>query len=396
VTESAAETSRGVEVGVMIASSAAGDELRDFASRLAADIEGPLEQASGRDWRFQRGEVVKLEDNENRRGADFVSEASLRLAEGSYDLMLVITDATLVSRQQRIVSGLTSPLTRICVISTRQLRKPGRGPDQALDDEKVRWNAAALALNLIGRVLGAGTRAADTGAMARFRLDSNRAKAETFDKADRIERLADRFIEPEYPTPGAIGALWAHLRAAVSQPLMILKALVHNRAPFLALRLPGFAAAALAPVFLLVFTAEIWDAGLGMSPGTAWSYAAISIAAATIYLSFVQRLFLPRKDGPTIPKHLAVANDVIFATIFLGVLGLFAMLILFSLALEILVFPQGLIATWPTLQDPQVDFYDKLRLAAFISTVGITTGALAGGLQRQVVLRQLALFETAA
>ncbi|HET7316267.1 MAG TPA: hypothetical protein VFI88_02440 [Sphingomicrobium sp.] len=387
---------RPVEVGVMIAASGDGKQLRDFASRLTGDVDEPLEQASGRDWRFQRGELVTLDSDEKRRGADFVSEASLRLAEGSYDVMLVITDATLVSRQERIIAGLTSPLTRICVMSTRQLRKPGRGPDLPLDDEKVRWNAAALALNLIGRVLGADTRAKSKGAMAPFRMDPERARAEAFDKADRIETLADRFIEPEYRTPGPIGELWAHLRAAVTQPLMIFKALVHNRAPFLALRLPGFAAAALAPVFLLVFTAEIWDAGLGMSPTTAWSYAAISIAAATLYLSFVQRLFLPRKDGPAIPKHLAVANDVIFTTIFLGVIGLFAMLILFSLALEILVFPQGLISTWPTLQDPEVNFYDKLRLAAFISTVGITTGALAGGLQRQDVLRQLALFETAA
>ena len=48
--------------------------------------------------------------------------------------------------------------------------------------------------------------------------------------------------------------------------------------------------------------------------------------------------------------------------------------------------------TWPTLEDPLVDTWDKVRLAAFISTVGVLTGALAGGLESRTVIRHLALF----
>ena len=110
---------------------------------------------------------------------------------------------------------------------------------------------------------------------------------------------------------------------------MLLRALVRNRALLLPLRLSGLAAAA---VFILVFTAEMWDAGLGMTNVTALVYALISIAGATLYLTFAQNLFLPRKEGPVLPRHLALANVVIFTTILLGIIGLFVMLMFISMA----------------------------------------------------------------
>ena len=385
---------RPVEVGVIVAPTPESRGLDEFIERLTADVAAPLEEASGRAWRFQPGERIKLETDDNRRGADFVGEASLRLAEGSFDLMVVVTDAPLMSAKDRLVSGLASPLTRICILSTRQLRKPGRGPDLPLDSQQVRWNAATLLLNLIGRVLGAP--AAKAGAMAEFRSDPKRERAEPYVPPEQIRSLAERFTEEQYQVSGAISTFWAHLRSVFHDPRLLIRALIRNRAPLLPLRLPALAAAAVAPVFLLVFTAEFWDAGLGMSNRTAATYALVSICAATLYLSFSQNLFLPRKDSPVLPRHLAVANVVIFLTILLGIIGLFVMLVAITLAIELWVFPQGLIATWPTLQDPEVDLIDKGRLAMFISTIGVTTGALAGGLERRTVFRQLALFETAA
>jgi hypothetical protein len=387
---------REVEVGVVVAPTPdGGKELETFTAQLLRDSEQRLEEASGRAWRFQKGEKIKLESDGKTSGADFVGEASLRLAQGSYDLMIVITDAPLMSANDRIVSGVASPLTRICVLSTRQLQRPGRGPDLPLDAPSVRWNAATLLLNLIGRILGARPDAKE-GAMAHFVMDPKRGRAEPYVPPKEIRALADRFVEEEYHVGGALSRLWAHIRSIAYDPAMLLRALVRNRALLLPLRLPGLAAAAVAPVFILVFTAEMWDAGLGMTNTTAIVYALISVAGATLYLTFAQNLFLPRKEGPVLPRHLALANVVIFTTILLGVIGLFVMLMFISMALEVWVMPQGLISTWPTLHEPQVTIWDKLRLASFVATVGVTTGALAGGLQARNVLRQMALFETAA
>lgn len=48
---------------------------------------------------------------------------------------------------------------------------------------------------------------------------------------------------------------------------------------------------------------------------------------------------------------------------------------------------------WPTLLDqPEIDWVVKLRLAAFISAVGVTTGALAGGTESKTVIQYMALF----
>lgn len=62
--------------------------------------------------------------------------------------------------------------------------------------------------------------------------------------------------------------------------------------------------------------------------------------------------------------------------------------------IEVYIFPARLMKTWSTLLDlPFIHWTDKLRLAAFISTIGVTTGALAGGLDSRTVIQHLALFQ---
>jgi hypothetical protein len=392
---SAKPDKRAVEVGLMLAPTPGGaGELDSFAAQLVKDIEPPLTEASGREWRFHEGEASPLDSDGRRTGADFVAEASLRLAEGAFDLMIVVTDAPLLSGKEQIASGVASPLTRICVLSTRQLRKPGRGPDLPVDSTQVRWNSATLLLNLIGRILGAGEEKA--GAMAKFRNEPERKRVEPYVPPKQIRSLADRFIEPAYHVTGAFSELWAHIRSIFFDPAMLVRALIHNRALLLPLRLSGLAAAAVATAFVLVFTAEIWDTGLHMANRTAELFALVSICGSTVYLSFALKLFLPRKDTTRLPRHLALANVVIFMTIFFGLIGLYVMVVLVNLGLEILVVPHQLAHTLPTLPIKHANFGDKLRMAGFVSAAGVATGALAGGLQGRDVLRQLALFETAA
>ncbi len=392
---SEASGARSVEVGVMIAPTPGEKgELEKFTSQLVEDVEPPLSEASGREWCFHRGEPSQLDRDGKRSGADFVAEASLRLAQGSFDLMIVITDAPLLTGNEQVASGVASPLTRICVISTRQLRKPGRGPDLPVDSKRVRWNSATLLLNLIGRILGAGEGKA--GAMAKFKEEPQRQRVEPYIPPNQIRALADRFIEPAYHVTGPASELWAHVRSMFFDPAMLLRALVQNRALLLPLRLSGLAAAAVATAFVLVFTAEIWDTGLHMANRTAELFSLVTICGSTLYLSFALKLFLPRKDTTRLPRHLALANVVIFMTILFGLIGLYVMIILVNLGLEILVVPHQLAHTLPTLPVKHANFGDKLRMAGFVSGAGVATGALAGGLQGRDVLRQLALFETAA
>ena len=184
-----------------------------------------------------------------------------------------------------------------------------------------------------------------------------------------------------------------HILMASRHPKELIIPLLKNGALLLPLSLPGLATAAVAPSFLLVFTAETWDVGLNMTNQTTTIYALLSILAESFYLVRVQFLFLPRKEKWILTEHLAVANSVIFLSILLACIGLFIIVGALMFVIEIYIFPEGLMKTWPTLLDlPEIEWTHKLRLAAFISTVGVTTGALAGGFESRTVMQHLALF----
>jgi len=388
-----------MNVAVLVAAGPAGDAeaLRDFAERIAADVRAEIEEATRLRWVFHRTEPRSLESDAPRRPSDFLDDASQRMSEGPYDLAIVVTDVALVSRRRRTVAGLISSTCRVAVVSTRKLTATPRGqPPRRLDAEPVRWNAGALLLHLLGHIGGVGhADRRESDVMAPFEFRESRSAVPRFSARER-KRLAEdgeRMPERELHGGGAVASLVFHVLMAVRHPAEVVRPLLRNWAPLLPLSLPGLATAAVAPSFLLVFTAEIWDVGLGMSNGIAALYAAISVLAASFYLARVQSLFLPRKEKRVLTEHLAVANSVIFLSILLACIGLFVLVGALMLLIEVFIFPQDLIQTWPTLADPEVSFADKLRLAAFISTIGVTTGALAGGLESRTVIQHLALFE---
>jgi len=113
---------------------------------------------------------------------------------------------------------------------------------------------------------------------------------------------------------------------------------------------------------------------------------------ASFYLVRVQSLFLPRKEKRVLTEHLAVANSVIYFSIFLACIGLFLMVGVMTMVILIYVFPEDLMQTWPTLNIEEILLVDKIRMSVFISTIGVTTGALAGGLESRAVIQRLALF----
>jgi len=92
-------------------------------------------------------------------------------------------------------------------------------------------------------------------------------------------------------------------------------------------------------------------------------------------------------------EHLTVANTVIFLSILLACVVLFWVGGL-MLLIVLYIFPEGLIKTWPTLPDKPInDRTAKLRPAIFINTIGLITGAPAGGLENRVLIEFPALFQ---
>jgi predicted Zn-dependent protease len=387
-----------VNVGVLIASApgAATDRIAAFARGIVDDVRPELEGVTGQRWVFDLADPIHLPNDDARRPADFLDEASLRMVQGPYDLVLVVTDVGVVSRKQRVVEGLASEVSRIAVLSTRRLLISPRGqPSRALEDAAVRANAATLALHLLGHLLGLDHTAGPGDVMAPFRFDEARREAPRFDPAVRVRLRARASDIPErtQATRGTLSALAFHLSSALRNPGVVLRPLWRNRAILLPLSLPSLATAAVAPTFILVFTAEIWDVGLNLQPSVVATFAGVSILAATWYLIRVQNLFFPQKEKRVLTEHLAALNVTVLLAMVLAMVGLFGMVALLMLFIEFYIFPPGLIATWPTLNDPRVTLLDRFVLASFISTNGVLTGALAGGLESRALIRHLALFE---
>jgi predicted Zn-dependent protease len=383
-----------IDVGVVIAYTPGTEPkpLRRFAHRAVEDAETELETMTGVPWQFHVEEPFRLSNDETRRPSDFLDEASLRMVEGPYDLVVVVTDATLTSRRREPVPGLASEVSRIAVVSTRRLTRTSRGrPRRELSDEAVRWNAATLVVHLLGHVLGADH--AD-GVMAPFRFDESRRSVPSFGErtASRLRRRADRLPGQEEVVCGAAKRFVFHVRAALAHPRQVLVPLARNRAPLLPLSLPKLATAAVTPTLVLIFSAETWDVGVHMTTATAGGFALVSVLAATVYLTAIQRLFFPRKEKRILTEHMAVVNVAVFLTVLAAVVGLFVMVGLLMLGIELFIFPQDLITNWPTLEDPAVEFVDLVHTSAFVSTVGVLTGSLAGGLESRTVVRHLALF----
>lgn len=370
------------------------DALQAFAAQLGEDVRAEMESVTGLQWRFFATSPMRLRSDKPQRPSDFVDEASQRMAQGPFDLVVVVTDLGLTSRRRHIVAGLASPTLRMAVVSVRKLlNQGGRAASQRLDDSAVRWNSAALLLHLLGHFVGLhhGGRMR-SAVMRRFEFRSGLERLPRFAPHERqvFARVGERLPERELRGGDALAGLVFHVLMALRHPLDGLRPLLRNRALLMPLSLPGLATAAVAPCFLLVFTAEIWDVGLGMSNRLAALYAMFSILAASFYLVRAQSLLLPRRERRLLTEHLAVTNAVIYLSIVLACIGLFLIVAALMMVIAVWIFPQDLIQTWPTLNYPQVSLEDKLRLAAFIATVGVSTGALAGGLESRAVVRHLA------
>ncbi|MFC4988788.1 hypothetical protein [Saliphagus infecundisoli] len=385
-----------VDVGVVVAHApdTDPDDLRSFARRAAGDAVEELASATDVTWRFYLEDSTRLADHDRRRPSEFLDRATHRMVEGPYDAVVVVTDVPLISRRERVVPGLASPLSRVAVVSTRPLRRARRGrPRYALDGAPVRWNAATLVVHLVGHVLGARHREGG-GVMDRFRFDPDRREVPPFD-ADveaSLHRLAGEIPASEIRPRGPLSRLAFHAGSAVRNSRMVGRALLDSRAPLLPLSLPKLSTAAVTPTLVIVFSAESWDVGFHMGNPTAALFAATSVLVAALYLLFAQNLQFPRKRHRIVTEHTALVNVTVFLVLVLAMAGLFTLVWAIILVIELVVFPPNLMGNWPSLEDPSVGLADLVRTGAFISTIGVLSGALAGGLESRTIVSHLTLF----
>ena len=386
-----------VDVGVLVAHAPGTDpeRLRTFAARAAEDAVDELASATDVTWQFYLEGSAQLADHDRRRPSEFLDRATHRMVQGPYDMVVVVTDVPLVSSRERFVPGLASPLSRVAVVSTRHLcGGPRDQPRRSLDHEAVRWNAATLLIHLVGHLLGARHRDAAGGVMEPFRFVPDRRAVPHID-ADvetRLHRIVEEIPAAEVRPRGPLARLVFHGRSAVRNSGRVLQALVDSRAPLLPLSLPKLSTAAVAPTLVIVFSAESLDVGFHMGNATAVLFAIASILIAAAYLLFAQNLTFPRERHQLVTEHTALVNVTVFLVLVLAMTSLFALVGVVILVIELVVFPPNLMSNWPSLEDPTVGFVDLIRTGAFISTIGVLSGALAGGIESRTIVSHFTLF----
>ncbi|MFC7194126.1 hypothetical protein ACFQL4_04745 [Halosimplex aquaticum] len=141
-----------------------------------------------------------------------------------------------------------------------------------------------------------------------------------------------------------------------------------------------------------MFSAETWDVGLNLDNATTVLFAVVSVLLAAAYVVFSLNLNVPRKRRGVVTEHVALLNVAILCILVAGMVGLFSLVGGIMLVIEFVVFPPNLMTNWPSLEDPVVTVVDLVRIGAFIATIGVLSGALAGGLEDRTILRHLALF----
>lgn len=387
-----------MNVGILIAQGKSGnkEELREFSRQLIADVKNELEDSTDLSWFFRITDTVELENDEPRRPSYFLDKASQIMVEGPYDLICIITDVSLISRRNSTEAGLLSSVSRIMGISTRSLKTTEKKkPGLSLTAERVRFNAALLFLHLTGHLLGLEhTHPGSSKIMGteNFRNDISGLPSFSSKEKEVLKKKARRSPERELRNGNFLETFIFHVLMTFRNPADFFLPLLKNKAILLPLSLPGLSTAAVGPAIILIFSAEFWDVGLGMTNATAAFFAVASILFGSFYLVRVQSLFLPSKEKSVLTEHLAVTNSVIYFSVFLACIGLFLMLGALIMLIEVYVFPQDLMQTWPTIDRKEITLSDRIRLAVFISTVGVTTGALAGGLESRKLIQHLALF----
>jgi len=393
-TDSDKPDDRVVDVGVLVAHSPGEDpsRLEAFAQRVVDDAAAELAPATDLEWRTHTPKPDQLADRSARRPSEFLDEAALHMVTQPYDLVVVVTDVPVTTRSKRVVEGLASPVARLLVVSTRRLRYPlGGETPKRLDAEAVHWNAVTLVVHLLGHVLGA--KHGDGGVMEPFRFDPSRRSVPPFDAdvQEHLHRIA-REVPEESSSRGRLRGLAFHAVSLARNPGTVARTVLDSRALLLPFSLPRLSTAAVTPTLILVFSAEAWDVGINLSNLTAILFAFGSILAAAIHLQYVQRLSFPRERSQVITEHMALVNVTVFAILLVAMLGLFVLVGTIILSIELLVFPANLMTDWPSLENPSVSFVDLVRVGVFISTIGVLSGALAGGIENRMALRHLALF----
>ncbi len=305
---------------------------------------------------------------------DFLEIGLAEKTERGIHFLLIVTEVDLSSSSLAYTLALPSQLTNVAVVSSKRL-DPGFWGDKP-DPERASRRLTALMLHSFGHLLNLSHRESPDNVMYPL---------ERVEDLDQMRELCPE----QFETMREMLPREAHERAARTGKFgFVLSVLAHDmraiagatiRAnPFrLALEMPTMLAAALSVIIVLFFSQEIWDVASTVSVAqiSLFAVASLCIALFVLYRAFAFHTLLSRDRMLT--ETSVVTAAVTLLSLMLALLVIFAGAALLMYAGIISVFPDRLMATWPTV-DPAVRTLDHVKLSLFLASMGVLAGSLGG------------------
>jgi predicted Zn-dependent protease len=351
------------------------DELRDLSLRVdLLAFEGPhLSPASG-----------------SYAPLDFLHLGITEKLERRVPFLLIVTEVDLTASTLSYVVALPSQLTNVGIVSTKRL-DPAFWGDGDDEDETVD-RLAALLLHTFGHLVNLPHHPNPGNAMYDFRRveDLGQMQAMTPEQRATMERAlpteSHEAVSPERPSA------WARVRLSAQWTLgnlpSIGTAVARSNPVRLLARLPTLLTTALSVIIVLFFSAEVWDVAstIGAAQLVTFSLAAVAAATAVLYKAFSFGRVLSRDR--LLAESTVVTSAATGLALFLTMALVYAVFFGLTYFGIVTVFPERLMATWPTV-DPADRTADHLRLSAFLAAIGVLAGSLGGRADSRDLVRNV-------
>jgi hypothetical protein len=288
----------------------------------------------------------------------------------------------LIAHYQSDASFFLSRVLQSAVISTSRL-DPKAWDAHSDDDERVQ----TMTKHLVRLMMHAITH---WNGLQQTALHDN-SEAIGFDANQRhqletnLRELADSRLEEDTPSIEPLTftcrALWRNRRD-------LARAIWEARPWQFPLRLSRLTTAAASAVLLMLMTAEAWDLGMNQTHHMTVSIAAVVTIATTIYVLKRQRLLVHR-PGHSLTEQIVLTNAATSCIVLSGMATTFVCLFLGAFLLSMALFTDAVASAWAAAVPGSIRLTHYISLAGFISSLGITVGALGASFEQHHYFRHV-------
>jgi hypothetical protein len=271
----------------------------------------------------------------------------------------------------------------IGILSTNRLSPEFWG--QEASPEQTSLRLAGLMLHTIGHLLNLKHHDSPTNAMYDF------ASLDDLEKMRELTPNQHEHIRHTLPIEARDDIQQGPRLEFIFQQIIdnwqaVLQAVIRANPFHLLTQLPTMITAAFSVMIVLFFTAEIWDVASTVELGQLGIFSGIALVAATLvlYRAFAFGAVLTRRKR--LAESIVVTTAATLLSLFGTMILLYGIFLLVSYMGTVIIFPQRLMSTWPTV-DPAVRVIDHVKLSMFLAAVGILAGSLGGRVDSSQLIR---------